>query len=47
MTVIASLFGTNFPLRAYGSWEAFYVMLAGMGVMAIGMLVFFRVKGWL
>jgi magnesium transporter len=47
MAVIAALYGTNFKLVEYESVQAFYVMLAGMGVIAAGMLTFFRVKGWL
>ena len=47
LTAITGLFGTNFKLTAYEAWEPFYVMLAGMGAITVGMLAFFRRKGWL
>jgi magnesium transporter len=47
MTVITGLFGTNFALSEYGSWQPFYLMLAGMAVMSVGLLVFLRWRRWL
>ena len=47
MTVITGLFGTNFALTEYQSWEPFYLMLAGMGVLAAGMLAYMRWRHWL
>ena len=47
VTALTGMFGTNFKLAAYDAWEPFYVMLAGMGTITAGMLVFFRRKGWL
>ena len=47
MTVITGLFGTNFPLAEYNSAIPFYIMLAGMGVMSVALLAFFRWRGWL
>jgi len=47
MTVITGIFGTNFNLVEYHSWQPFYLMLAGMGLMALGMLAFFRWRDWL
>jgi magnesium transporter len=47
MTVITGLFGTNFTLSEYNSTQPFYVMLAGMGVMSVALLIFFRWRGWL
>ena len=47
MTVITGMFGTNFALAEYGSWEPFYVMLAGMALITAGMLAFFRWRRWL
>ena len=47
MTVITGLFGTNFALSEYRAWEPFYVMLAGMGLIAAGMLAFFHRRRWL
>ena len=46
MTVITGLFGTNFTLSEYGAWEPFYAMLAGMGLIAAGMLAFFHWRRW-
>jgi magnesium transporter len=46
-TLITGLFGTNFKLAEYDSWQPFYVMLVGMGVIAWAMLVFFRWRRWL
>ena len=47
MTVITGLFGTNFTLTEYQSWQPFYLMLAGMGVLAAGMLAYMRWRHWL
>lgn len=47
MTVVTGIFGTNFALTEYRSWEPFYLMLVGMGLMAVGMLAFFRWRDWL
>ena len=47
MSVIAGLFGTNFALAEYQYAEPFWVMLAGMGVLAAGMLAFMRWQRWL
>jgi magnesium transporter len=47
MTVITGLFGTNFALSEYRAWEPFYLMLAGMGLIAAGMLAFFHRRRWL
>lgn len=44
MSVLAGLFGTNFRLAEYETWQGFYVMLAGMGLLATGMLLFFRFR---
>jgi magnesium transporter len=46
MTVITGLFGTNFTLSEYRAWEPFYAMLAGMGLIAAGMLAFFHWRRW-
>jgi magnesium transporter len=47
MTVITGLFGTNFALTEYQSWEPFYIMVVGMGVLAAGMLAYMRWRHWL
>jgi magnesium transporter len=47
MTVVTGLFGTNFALAEYNAWQPFYVMLAGMGLLAAGMLAFMHWQRWL
>ena len=47
MTLIVGLFGTNFKLAEYETAEPFYVMLAGMAALAVGMLFYFRYRHWL
>jgi magnesium transporter len=47
MTVITGVFGTNFPIGEYAFAGGFYVMLAGMALMTVGMLAFFRWRKWL
>jgi magnesium transporter len=47
MTVLTGLFGTNFALGEYADWQGFYAMLATMGVIAVGMLMFFAWRRWL
>jgi magnesium transporter len=47
MTVISGLFGTNFKLAEYDASQPFYVMLAGMAILAVLMVLFFRWKRWL
>jgi magnesium transporter len=47
MTLIVGLFGTNFKLAEYDAPEPFYVMLAGMAALAVGMLAYFRHRRWL
>ncbi len=46
-TLITGVFGTNFKLAEYESWQPFYVMLVGMGAIAWSMLLFFRWRRWL
>lgn len=47
MTVISGIFGTNFTLSEYEAWQPFYVMLAGMALITVGLLYFFRRRKWL
>ncbi len=50
MTVITGLFGTNFKVPAFEDetlWPLYYVMLVGMGLVAVVMLAFFRWRRWL
>lgn len=47
ITAVAGIFGTNFQLAAYETVEPYYAMLAGTGIIIVGMLVFFRRQRWL
>jgi magnesium transporter len=50
MTVITGLFGTNFKVPAFEDealWPLYYVMLMGMGLVAVVMLAFFWWRRWL
>ena len=47
MSVVTGIFGTNFALSEYSSWQPFYLMLAGLACLALGMLIFFRWRRWL
>ena len=47
MTVITGLYGTNFTMAEYSTWEGFYAMLTAMGAIALGMLAFFAWRRWL
>jgi magnesium transporter len=47
MTLVVGLFGTNFKLAEYDAPEPFYLMLAGMGALAVGMLLYFHYRRWL
>jgi magnesium transporter len=47
-TLIASIFGMNFDhLPASGLWAGFYLIIALMICVSVGMLWFFRMKKWL
>jgi magnesium transporter len=48
LTLIASIFGTNLDYSAFGwTFEAgFFLMLAAMIVVAAGLVVYFRYRGW-
>jgi len=47
MTVITGIFGTNFKMGEYEFFEGFYAMMIGMAITTVGMLVYFRRRGWL
>ena len=47
LTLIASIFGMNVRVPGEGDITAFWLILLGMGVMLVGMLAFFRRRGWL
>jgi magnesium transporter len=48
LTLIASIYGTNLDYSPFGlTLEAgFFVMLAAMLMIALGMVAFFRLRGW-
>ncbi len=47
LTLIASIWGMNVGVPGEGDPEDFYGVVAGMLVILIGMLAFFRKRGWL
>jgi magnesium transporter len=47
LTLIASVWGMNVGVPGEGDPADFYVVVAGMVVILIGMLAFFRKRGWL
>ena len=47
LTLIASIWGMNVGVPGEGDSTDFYVVVAGMIVILVGMLVFFRKRGWL
>ncbi|HVS14730.1 MAG TPA: magnesium/cobalt transporter CorA [Thermoanaerobaculia bacterium] len=48
LTFIAGIYGMNFAHMPELAWRWSYpILLAGMGVLAVGMLAFFRRLGWL
>ncbi len=47
LTLIASLWGMNVGVPGDGDPEDFYVIVGAMGVLLVGMLTYFRGRGWL
>jgi len=47
LTLIASLWGMNVGVPGEGDPEDFWVIVGGMAVLLVGMLVYFRKRGWL
>jgi magnesium transporter len=47
LTVITGVFGMNVHFPGFDTHAAFWVIVAGMVVTAVGMLGFFRLKRWL
>ena len=47
LTLIASIWGMNVGVPGEGDSEDFYAVVAGMAVILVGMLAFFRKRGWL
>ncbi|MBW2996109.1 magnesium/cobalt transporter CorA [Candidatus Woesearchaeota archaeon] len=47
MTVISGIYGTNFlNLPGYNVQSGFWIMMIVMGLMAVGMLIFFKERKW-
>jgi magnesium transporter len=47
LTLIASIWGMNVGVPGEGDREDFYAVIAGMTVILVGMLAYFRNRGWL
>jgi magnesium transporter len=47
LTLIASIWGMNVGVPGEGETEDFYAVIAGMAAILIGMLAYFRNRGWL
>ena len=47
LTLIASIWGMNVKVPGYGSLTAFWIVIAAMAVLLVGMLAYFRKRGWL
>ena len=47
LTLLASLWGMNVGVPGEGDDTAFYVIVGGMFVLLVGMVGYFRSRGWL
>jgi magnesium transporter len=47
LTLIASIWGMNVGVPGEGDTADFWVILAAMVALLVGMLVYFRRRGWL
>jgi magnesium transporter len=47
LTLLASLWGMNVGVPGEGDETAFWIILAGMAVLLVSMLTYFRRRGWL
>jgi magnesium transporter len=47
LTLIASLWGMNVGVPGEGDPEDFWVIVGAMAVLLVGMLAYFRRRGWL
>src|SRR5437763_2948543 len=47
LTLIASIWGMNVRVPGEGSIEAFWIVIAAMVVLLVGLLAYFRKRGWL
>jgi magnesium transporter len=47
LTFIAGIYGMNFANMPELEWQSgYYIVLAAMGLLGVGMYVWFKVKGW-
>ena len=47
LTLLASLWGMNVGVPGEGDHAAFWAIIGGMAALLVGMLAFFRRRGWL
>ncbi len=47
LTLVASIWGMNVGVPGEGDSEDFYAVVAAMVVLLVGMLAFFKRRGWL
>src|SRR3712207_6330770 len=47
LTLVASIWGMNVGLPGEGDSGTFWTIIGGMGCLLVGMLTFFRRRGWL
>jgi magnesium transporter len=47
LTLVASIFGMNTGVPGEGHIGAFWIIVAAMVTMLVGLLIFFRRRGWL
>jgi magnesium transporter len=47
LTFIASIFGMNVKVPGEGFRDAFYVVVVAMVLVLVGMVAYFRRRGWL
>jgi magnesium transporter len=47
LTLIASIFGMNVRVPGEGALTAFWLIIVAMVLLLVGMLAYFRRRGWL
>lgn len=47
LTLLASIWGMNVHVPGEGDQAAFWIILSGMAALLVGMVVYFRTRGWL
>jgi magnesium transporter len=47
LTLIASIWGMNVPVPGEGGSATFWLIMAFMAALLIGMILYFRRRGWL